>query len=91
MPGVTDARFLEPSWNMRELWPHLAEGNTTFTGLPLFVLPLSDGAAVNTSVFAGGAAYLRFHVPANSQASINWSGGAGPVSPLMQFTVVRSQ
>lgn len=89
LPGVTDARFLSPSWNMRDVWPHL--GNPAIGTFPLSELPLSDAAPVSTSVFAGGAAYIRFHVPANSQASINWSGGTGPVSPLMQFTVVRSQ
>jgi len=52
---------------------------------------LSDAAPANLSVFAGGAAYLRFTVPSGSQASIDWSAGGLPVSPLMQFTVVRSR
>jgi hypothetical protein len=58
---------------------------------PLAIVPLSDATPANLSVFAGGAAYLRFTVPAGSQASIDWSAGGLPVSPLVQFTVVRSR
>ena len=88
VPGVTDARFQEASWNMRDIWPHLSCGNgPPPTQLPLKVIGLADNAPVSTAVLAGGAAYIRFHVAAGASASIDW----GTVSPLMQFTVVRSQ
>ena len=91
-PGVTDARFEEPSWNMRDIFPHLVSPQGQALGkFPLQVFPLADGSPVNASVDAGGAAYIRFHVAPNSQASIDWSAGALPVSPLMQFTVARSR
>jgi hypothetical protein len=90
--GVTDARFLEQSWNMRSIFPRLVNGaGVPLNRFPLAVVPLSDASPANVSVFAGGAAYLRFTVPAGSQASIDWSTGGLPVSPLMQFTVVRSR
>lgn len=90
--GVTDARFLEPSWNMRSIFPRLVSSSgVPLNRFPLAVVPLTDVAPSNLSVFAGGAAYLRFSVPAGSQASIDWSSGGLPVSPLMQFTVVRSR
>jgi len=90
--GNTDTRFLEPSWNMRSIFPRLVSGSgVPLNRFPLAVVPLSDAAPANLSVFAGGAAYLRFTVPSGSQASIDWSAGGLPVSPLMQFTVVRSR
>jgi hypothetical protein len=90
--GVTDARFLEQSWNMRSIFPRLVNGaGVPLNRFPLSVVPLSDASPANVSVFAGGAAYLRFTVAAGSQASIDWSTGGLPVSPLMQFTVVRSR
>jgi hypothetical protein len=90
--GVADARFLEQSWNMRSIFPRLVSGNgVPLNRYPLNVVPLSDATPANLSVIAGGEAYLRFTVPAGSQASIDWSAGGLPVSPLMQFTVVRSR
>lgn len=91
--GVTDTRYLQPSWNMRLIFPNLvdSQGNR-LAKYPLQVLPLSDNSAVNTSIFAGGVAYIRFSVQAGGQASIDWTGSGGlPPSPLMTFTVVRSK
>ena len=91
-PGVTDPKYLESSWNMRNIFPHLVNSQGTALGkFPLQVRPLADGSPVNVSVDAGGAVYIRFHVAPGSQASIDWSAGSLPVSPLMQFTVTRSQ
>jgi len=90
--GVTDTRFLEPSWNMREIFPRLVNSSgQPLNKYPLKIVPLSDNTPANVSVDAGGAAYLRFFVPAGTQASIDWSSGGLPVTPLMQFTVVRSK
>jgi hypothetical protein len=90
--GQTDTRFMQPSWDFRDIFPHLVnDSNEPLGSFPLEVFPLSDLTPINTSVFAGGAAYIRFAVPANGSASINWSSAGLPVSPLMQFTVVRSK
>jgi hypothetical protein len=90
--GVSDNRFLAPSWNMRAIFPNLVDGSGNRLGkYPLQVLPLSDQSTVNASVIAGGAAYIRFSVPAGSQASVDWSAGGLPVSPLMTFNVVRTR
>jgi len=92
IPGVTDSRFLEQSWNMRQIWPRLVNGSGQALGVyPLSVVPLGDASPASLSVIAGGEAYLRFSVAANSQASIDWSTGGVPVSPSMQFTVVRTK
>jgi hypothetical protein len=92
LPGQTDVRFSQPSWNYRDIFPQLSNGAGTKLGkYPLQVLPLADDAPVNVSVNAGGAAYIRFRVPAGSAVSVDWSSSGLPVSPLMQFTVVRSK
>ncbi len=93
LPGQTDARFSQPSWDYRDIFPQLVDGNMQgLLSYPLEVFPLSDTSPVTTSVFAGGAAYIRFSVPAGATASIDWSGGVGVGLPtLMRFTVVRSK
>jgi hypothetical protein len=92
IPGVTDARFLEQSWNMRDIFPNLVNGSGQRLGkYPLQVVPLADAAPANVSIVAGGEAYIRFSVPAGTSASIDWTSGGLPVSPLMQFTVVRTR
>ncbi len=85
--ATTDARIQQPSWNHRSVD---TEGfNEAF---PLLVTPLADGAVTTVNLFGGGVAYLRFTVNAGAQASIDWtaSGGA-PVSPLVQWTLVRTR
>lgn len=90
--GVSDTRFEEPSWNMRDIFPRLVnQSGTPLNVFPLQVFPLADAAPVTTTVLAGGAAYVRFHVAAGASASIDWSASGSPVSSLMQFTVVRSK
>ena len=91
--GVSDARFLQQSWNMRAIFPNLVDSQGNRLGkYPLQVLPLSDASSVNASIFSGGTAYVRFAVGAGGQASIDWSAAGGlPVSPLMQFTVIRTK
>jgi hypothetical protein len=90
--GVSDARFLEPSWNMRNIFPALVNSANQPLGIyPLKVIPISDAAAGNASITGGATAFFRFSVPANTSASIDWSAAGLPVSPLVQFTVVRSK
>ncbi len=90
--GVLDDRFNESSWNMRNIFPHLVNGSgTALNRFPLNIIPLSDAVPANVSIRAGGVAYLRFSVPPNASASIDWSSAGLPVSPLLQFTVVRTR
>jgi len=91
--GVTDNRYLQPSWNMRLIYPNLVDSQGNRLGkYPLQVFGLSDNSTVNTPVFAGGVAYIRFSVPGGGQASVDWTGSGGlPPSPLMTFTLIRSK
>ncbi|HEY4130902.1 MAG TPA: hypothetical protein VGM50_09810 [Gemmatimonadaceae bacterium] len=94
IPGVTDTRYLQPSWNYRSIFPALCQNDActiTLNKYPLKVLPLSDATPASFTVFAGGAEYVRFFVPAGATGSIDWTSGGLPVSGLVQFTVVRSK
>jgi hypothetical protein len=89
--AVTDARFLEPSWNMRSIFPSLVNSaNQPLGRYPLKIIPISDAAGGNVSIQAGGAAYFRFGV-SSGNASIDWSSAGLPVTPLMKFTIVRTK
>ena len=94
LPGVAPT-YQEPSWNMRGIFPQLCANDSCTQKVgkfPLTFIPLSDGSPAALSINAGGAAYLRFSVPANTQATINWTASGGATVPTgMQFTVVRSQ
>src|SRR5262249_36277848 len=90
--GVTDARFLEPSWNMRSIFPGLSNGSGgALNKYPLAVVPIADSQPAGLLINAGGVAYLRFTVAAGGQASIDWSAAGLPVSPFFQFTLVRTR
>ena len=92
--GVSDARFLQPSWDMRAIFPQLCANSSCSVRLnrfPLAIIPLGDNSPANVNVFAGGAAYMRFTVPAGASASIDWNSIGLPVSPLVKFTVVRTR
>ncbi|HTE45227.1 MAG TPA: hypothetical protein VK636_08310 [Gemmatimonadaceae bacterium] len=92
LTGQADVRFSAPSWNMRNIFPQLVNGSGQPLGIyPLKMTPLGDATPANVSIVGGAAAYLRFSVPANTSASIDWSSSGLPVSPLVQFTVVRSR
>jgi hypothetical protein len=93
LTAVSDNNFLQPSWNMRSIFPRLLDESTgrALGKYPLAVVPLSDAAPANLSIVAGGEAYVRFTVPGGTSGSIDWASGGLPVSPLVQFTVVRTR
>jgi len=82
-----DGAYQQPSWSLRSLYTQLF--NPPF---PLVITPVVESAATNVQLVGGGAAYLRFTVPPNSQASLDWSGPGGvPVSPVLRWTLVRTR
>jgi hypothetical protein len=77
---------------MRSIFPQLlTQTGGTLGKYPLAIVPLSDAVSANLSIVAGGEAYLRFTVPAGTSGSIDWASSGLPVSPLVQFTVVRTR
>ena len=94
LSGVSDVRFLEPSWNMRSIFPQICANDDCSVRLgvyPLAITSLTNNATSAQSVVPGGTSYIRFGVTANGQASIDWFKNNLPVNPLMQFSVVRTQ
>lgn len=77
--GVTDATFLQPSWNLRSVY---VDGYQKGSGLyPLAFISLVNGVPSTVNLVAGGEAYFRFGVAAASQASVDWMPtGSGPLS-----------
>ena len=74
---TTPAEYTNPSWNYRSLYIAL---NTTYQ---LGTRPLSNGTGLTLSYSRdGGAAYVRFGVPAGGFAGVSaLSGGIPPVTP----------
>jgi len=82
-----DGAYQQPSWSLRSIYTQLF--NPPF---PLVITPVVESAATNVQLVGGGAAYLRFTVPPNSQASLDWSGPGGvPVSPVLRWSLVRTR
>ena len=85
---TTDARFLHPSWNFRDIY------STTFLSYkayPLRVTNLPDNTPVSLSVRGGSASYARFTVPAGGDALVSFTSGGGAPLSAFQFIVVRTK
>ena len=80
IPG-TDQQFQHPSWNFRSMFVTLPQIKT----YPLATVTVGDNSPLTVSLNGGGAAYVRFGVPANGVASVQWDGPPANVS----FTLVR--
>jgi hypothetical protein len=86
--GNLAARYEQPSWNYRAIFPRYTNNNNQF---PLKVRTLST-APVSFPLAAGGAAYLRFAVPANGTATITTTTGNGAAVPTtLQMTLLRTK
>jgi hypothetical protein len=83
LPGITEPRAVQPSWNMRSIAPELAGAGSAY---PLAVVPLETGTPKLVTLRGGGSAYLRFTVPARTTAAITWTAAAG-----INVALVRSR
>jgi hypothetical protein len=79
---ATDARFQQPSWNMRSIFGAL-QSNGAY---PLATTTLGSTPATVT-VTSGSAAYLRFAVAAGQTATVQWS----TLPSTVQLTLVRTR
>ena len=90
VPGVSDTKFLQPSWNLRSVF---VDGYQKGVGpYPLSVVALQNASPSTIPMIAGGEAYVRFSVAAGTKGTVDWiqTGGA-PVNALVQFSVVRTK
>lgn len=58
-----------PSWNFKSVYYFIP----SIKRYPLATLTIGDNAPVNVTLNGGGAAYVRFSVPANQVGSVKWS------------------
>jgi hypothetical protein len=72
LPGVTEPRALQPSWNWRTIMP--AIGKDPY---PLKLMPLAANTPRSATLDGGGSAYFRFSVPAGQTASVTWTSTTG--------------
>jgi hypothetical protein len=78
---ATAAAYQQPSWNFRTVLPLISD-------LPRPVsFSLSDGAQTSKTVTGGGSLYVKFGVPANLTAAIDWSAPSSNV----QISIVRTK
>jgi hypothetical protein len=87
------AVYTMPSWNFRELYANLdfTPGPACSCAFELAVRPLANGVADSFTLAVGGAAYLRFGVPANAFAGLRvLSGSAAPPSTV-RMLVIRTR
>ena len=85
-PAV-DARFVQPSWDFRTLFP--AAGSVFPLTDPSVERRLADGGTSNVTLRGGGAGFLRFVVPAQREALLLVSSGGQPPPASIRLAVVR--
>jgi hypothetical protein len=79
---TTDARFQQPTWNMRSIYAALRSNGS----YPLSTTALGTSPST-VSVSGGSAAYLRFAVAAGQTATIQWNS----LPSNVQLTLVRTR
>lgn len=81
---VESRLYLQPSWNFRSIMPALNEEGV----FPLEILRLG-GTEATLSLKGGGAAFLRFGVPADQRATLMVTSGGEIPPERLRVTVVR--
>jgi hypothetical protein len=82
-----DARYSQPSWNFRTLFP--AAGSPFPLTEAANERRLSDGLTTSLTMRGGGTAFFRFGVPADREALVSVSAGAQPAPAAIQLAIVR--
>ena len=78
----------QKSWNWRSIYGGV--GNVA--GLyPLQVTAMTGATSYNGTVVAGGAAYYKLSVPANSTATLSLAGQSGAAASNLQLVIVRTK
>jgi len=80
------AEYVHPSWNFRSLLPALSDVKDRF---PLKTQQLTDAAPATLSLVGGGAAYLRFGVPADVVVPVTTTVQGSPPPADVELTLVR--
>jgi hypothetical protein len=86
--AAPSTQYQQRSWNWHSLYPGLTVPASPY---PLFIQPLATPSVVtDATVAAGGAAFYRVSVPANTSASFTLGTGTPTVTGV-QLVVVRTK
>jgi len=72
VPGSSSSQWQDPSWNYRSLFDYLTRANQP-PAYPLSTVSVGDGVPQAVTLNGGGAAYVRFTIPANQVGSVKWT------------------
>jgi hypothetical protein len=85
-----DARYTQPSWDIRDLVARIQGNNPNVYTLDTRTLSHGSNLSLNLSD-EGGTAYLRAAVAAGGVGSIKLTTSGGPVPARVRVTVVRTK
>ena len=78
----------QKSWN----WRSIFGGVGRVAGLyPLEVTAMTAATSYTGTVVAGGAAFYRLSVPANSTATVSLGGQSGTAASTLRLVIVRTK
>jgi hypothetical protein len=80
--------FSHPSWNFRSVLALLSSNSNRF---PLRLRPLADATPQRLTLVGGGAAYIRFAVPAGATGIVRATSGNVPLPGTVDLTLVRTK
>jgi hypothetical protein len=81
----TDARFQQPSWNLRSIFTNGGTG----ISFPLVTRSLRDNIASVVNLSAFGVSFLRFNVVNGQDALLTVTSNGQPLPSAVQLAVVR--
>jgi hypothetical protein len=82
---TVDARFLQPSWNMRSV----LTGGGVSLAFPLATRTMTDGDPTTVPLAANGVSFLRFSVPNGQDALLTVTASGQQLPATVQLAVVR--
>jgi len=86
-----EPRFLQPSWNFRDIMPAVADLYGYDEVFPLKVERLGSRAAREYNLRGGGAAYLRFGIGGGARVGLRLTSNDGPPPDSLRFSLVRTR
>jgi hypothetical protein len=86
-----EPRFLQPSWNFRDIMPVVATLYGRDELFPLRVENLGSNAAREFNLPGGGAAYLRFGIGGGERVGLRLTSNDGPPPADLRFSLVRTR
>lgn len=87
----TEPRFMQPSWNFRDIMPAVSGLYGRGEVFPLKVERLGSNASREYNLRGGGAAYLRFGIGGGARVGLRLTSNDGPPPANLRFSLVRTR